>query len=75
MTSDVPQERRSGISFSFTCSNPGIYDVAVVYKIKQITTMQVLFFLWICFFYVLNISPFYFLFRFLFCVCFEWIFL
>jgi Ras GTPase-activating-like protein IQGAP2/3 len=43
MESDVPQERRSGITFSFTCSTPGIFDIAVVYKFKNITSMQVSF--------------------------------
>ena len=38
--SDVPSERRGGISFSFTSTTPGIFDVAVLYKFKTITTMQ-----------------------------------
>mmetsp|Transcript_6380 Transcript_6380/g.18071 ORF Transcript_6380/g.18071 Transcript_6380/m.18071 type:complete len:759 (+) Transcript_6380:76-2352(+) len=38
--SDVPPERRGGISFSFTSTTPGIFDVAVLYKFKTITSMQ-----------------------------------
>ena len=44
VTSDVPSERRGGINFSFSCSNPGIFDVNVAYKFKNITSMQVFFF-------------------------------
>uniref|UniRef100_A0A7S4PCN8 Ras-GAP domain-containing protein n=1 Tax=Paramoeba aestuarina TaxID=180227 RepID=A0A7S4PCN8_9EUKA len=40
MTSDVPSERRGGINFSFSCQTPGIFDVNVAYKFKNITQMQ-----------------------------------
>jgi hypothetical protein len=55
MESDVPSERRSGISFSFTCSTPGIFDVAVVYKFKNITSMQVRSFCYFLFIFIIFI--------------------
>lgn len=38
--SEVPEERRAHISFSFSCTTPGIYDVAVLYRSRAISDMK-----------------------------------
>jgi len=39
--SEVPEERRSNIFFSFSSSSPGIFEIAVLYKSRNISTMSV----------------------------------
>jgi len=38
--SEVPEERRSSIFFSFSSSMPGIFDVTVMYKSRNISEMK-----------------------------------
>lgn len=38
--SEVPQERRSNIFFSFTSPSPGVFDVAVMYKSRGISEIR-----------------------------------
>jgi len=37
--SEVPEERRSNIFFSFASNSPGIFEVTVLYKARSISTL------------------------------------
>jgi len=39
MSSDVPEDRRSGVQFAFSSTVPAVYDVNVSYKTRPISTM------------------------------------
>jgi len=38
--SEVPEERRSNIFFSFSSSVPGMFDITVMYKSRNISEMK-----------------------------------
>jgi len=38
--SEVPEERRSNIFFSFTCNTPGVFEVTVMYKNRNISELK-----------------------------------
>jgi len=40
MSSEVPEERRAGINFSFSSQSPTAYDVSVSYKSRHIATIS-----------------------------------